>query len=118
MEGLTKLSYVYIPTKGERYNVKIFMLCENKTVYLLNFIIYAGATTEYLDQLDPLPMKFGECKSRSKVVFSLLHDYLHKVYCATLDNYYTSSELADALVACNTDCYGTLRKKQDLPNQY
>ena len=37
---------IYIPTKRERYGVKIFMLCESKTGYLLNFIIYTGATTE------------------------------------------------------------------------
>ena len=68
---------IYIPTKRERYGFKIFILCESKTGYLLNFIIYAGATTEYSDQPDPLPMKFDEYKSPSKVVLSLLHDYLH-----------------------------------------
>ena len=62
------------------------MLCESKTGYLLNFIIYTGATTEYPDQPDPLPTKFDEYKSPSKVVLSLLHDYLHKGYCVTLDN--------------------------------
>ena len=36
------------------------MFCENKTGYLLNFIIYTGATTEYPDHPDPLPMKFDE----------------------------------------------------------
>ena len=102
------LSRIYIPTKRERYGVKIFMLCESKTGYLLNFIIYTGATTEYPDQPDPLPMKFNEYKSPSKVVFSLLHDYLCKGDFVTLDNYYTSPELADALVSCDTDCYGTL----------
>ena len=84
------------------------MLCESKMGYLLNFIIYTGATTEYPDQPDPLPVIFEEYKSPSKVVLSLLHDYLHKGYCVTLDNYYTSPELADALVSCNTDFYGTL----------
>ena len=93
------------------------MLCESKTGYLLNFIIYTSATTEYLDQPDPLPMKFHEYKNPSKVVLSLLYDYLHKGYCVTLDNYYTSPELADASVSCDTDCYSTFRKKQSLPNQ-
>ena len=51
---------IYIPTKREQYGVKIFMLCKSKTGYLLNFIIYTGATTEYPDQPDPLPMKFDE----------------------------------------------------------
>ena len=38
--------------------------------------------------------------------------------CVTLYNYCNSPELADALVLCNTDCYGTLQKKHGLPNQY
>ena len=36
-------------SKRERFGVKIFMLCESRTGYLLNFIIYTGATTEYPD---------------------------------------------------------------------
>ena len=63
-------------------------------------------------------MKFDVYKSPSKVVLSLLNDYLYKGYCVTLDNYYTSPELADELVSCDTDCYSTLLKIQGLPNQY
>ena len=95
-----------------------YLFCESKTGYLLNFIIYTGATTEYLDQPDPSPVKFDVYKSPSKVVLSLLNDYLHKGYCVTLDNYYTSPELTDALVSCDADCYGTLLKIHGLPNQY
>ena len=51
---------IYILTKREWYSIEIFMFCENKTGYLLNFIIYTGATTEYPDHPDPLPMKFDE----------------------------------------------------------
>ena len=54
---------IYISTKRERYGVKTFMLCESKMGYLLNFIIYAGATTEYPHQPNPLPMKFGLVKN-------------------------------------------------------
>ena len=71
---------IYIPKKRERYGVKTFMLCESKMGYILNFIIYIGATTEYPDQPDPSTMKFHEYKSPSKVIPSLLHDYLHKRY--------------------------------------
>ena len=53
-----------------------------------------------------------------QIVLSLLHDCLHKGYSVTLDNYQTSPELADALVSYDTNCYGTLRKKQGLPNQH
>ena len=86
-----RLSFrIYIPTKRERYGVKIFMLCESETGYFLNFIIYTGATTEYPNEPADLHKSFEEYKSPSKVVFSLLHDYLGKGCCVTLDNYYTS----------------------------
>ena len=37
----------YIPSKGERYCVKIYMLCESDTAYLWKFIIYTGAEAIY-----------------------------------------------------------------------
>ena len=51
------------------------------------------------------------------VVLSLLHDYLNIGYCVILDDYYASSWLANALISCDTDCYGTCRKKKGLPKQ-
>ena len=43
-----RLSFkVYIPSKRERYGIKLFMLCESSTGYLTSFIIYTGATTDY-----------------------------------------------------------------------
>ena len=36
---------IYIPTKRERFGVKIFMFFEGETGYLLNFIAYTGETT-------------------------------------------------------------------------
>ena len=37
----------YIPSKRERYGVKIYMLYESKSAYLWKFIVYTGATTQY-----------------------------------------------------------------------
>ena len=52
------------------------------------------------------------------MVLSLLQQYLNKGYCVTLDNYYTSPELAKALLLNQTDCFGTLRKKANLPRDF
>ena len=90
------------------------MLHESKTVYLLNFIIYKGATTKYPDQPDPLPMKFDEYKSPSPVVLSFLHDYIHQGHCNTLNNYQIFPELANALFSFDTE----FTVKQVLPNQF
>ena len=41
-----------------------------------------------------------------------------KGYCVTLDNYYTSPQLAEALVMNQTDTYGTLRLyRKEVPEQ-
>lgn len=40
---------------------------------------------------------------------TLLEDLLDKGYCVTLDNFYTSPELAELLLSHRTDVYGTLR---------
>ena len=41
-----------------------------------------------------------------------------KGYCVTVDNYYISPQLADALVMNQTDTYGTLRlNRKEVPQQ-
>ena len=39
-------------------------------------------------------------------------------YKLTLDNFYTSPEVAKALLEAQTDCFGTLRKKEGLPSDF
>ncbi|XP_066918855.1 piggyBac transposable element-derived protein 4-like [Clytia hemisphaerica] len=117
-----RLSFrVYIPNKRERYGVKLYMLCESSSGYLWNFIIYTGATTSYTEPAEQSannPFIFEDLKSPLKVVLSLLSDLLGKGYSVTLDNYYTSPEIAEILLNYNTDCYGTLRAKANLPYDF
>jgi len=94
------------------------MLCESNTGCLLNFIVYVGANTDYPNAPANLPQAFETYKSLSKVVLSLLHQYLNKGYRVTLDDYCTSPELVKALLLYQTDCYGTLRKKENLPHDF
>ncbi|XP_066915080.1 piggyBac transposable element-derived protein 4-like [Clytia hemisphaerica] len=113
-----RLSFrVYIPNKRERYGVKLYMLCESGSGYLSNFIIYTGATTVYTPPTGVFnfPTEFEDLKNPSKVVLSLLGDLLGKGHSVTLDNYYTSPEVANCLLKARTDCYGTLRAKAELP---
>ena len=125
---IARLSFrVYIPSKRERYGLKLFMLCKSSTGYLSWFITYAGAGTNYEDCSDislpedkgrNLPTNFDEIKSPSKVVLSLMKPFLNKGYHLTLDNYYTSPELALLLDFNNTPCYGNLHKKEGLPKDF
>lgn len=41
-----------------------------------------------------------------------MDELFDKGYKLTLDNFYTSPEVAKALLEAQTDCFGTLRKKE------
>ena len=56
------------------------MPCESNTDYLSNFIIYTGATTNYTAPLVNLQMPFDNYKSPSKVVVSLMTDFIQCGY--------------------------------------
>ena len=92
----------YIPLKRARFGIKYFMLCESKSGYVWDFIIYTGKTTVYDDAYKHLPVS-------SKVVMTLMKPLLNKGYCLTIDNFYSSPDLAEMLVANETDVYGTIR---------
>lgn len=101
----------YIPLKRSRFGIKSFMLCESKSGYVYQFIIYTGKGTIFDDNYQHL------CKS-SQVVMTLLKPLLNKGYCLTTDNYYTSPELADILLSHHTDIYGTLKiNRKDIPKE-
>ena len=108
----------FIPSKRERYGVKIYMLCESSTGYLWKFIIYTGADTVYPLPGVALPKPFDEYGNPSKVVLSLLNGLYNKGYKVVLDNLYTSPELLRALVQNETDAFGTLRSKKGLPSDF
>lgn len=98
------------------------MLCESNTGYLSKFIIYTGATTDYGNCSDinlpvgnddlNLPDAFDDYKSPSRVVLSLMRPFLDKGYVLTLDNYYTSPELAIALLNAQTVITGHFARKR------
>lgn len=109
---------MYIPSKRERYGVKIYMICESDSGYLSNFIVYTGADTKYPPPSIPLPKEFDDYSNPSKVVLSLMEGFYSKGYNIVLDNLYTSPELLKALYQNDTDAYGTLRKKEGLPPKF
>jgi hypothetical protein len=39
----------FIPSKRHRIGVKVFVLCDCETGYILDFILYTGATTDIVE---------------------------------------------------------------------
>lgn len=80
----------YIKGKRHKYGVKMFMLADAETDYILNFIIYLGSATKW-----PIFCKRLEVTGSS--VVSLMRDYLNKGHTLYTDNWYTSISLAKYL---------------------
>ncbi|KAF2882122.1 hypothetical protein ILUMI_24044 [Ignelater luminosus] len=101
----------YIPLKKAKFGIKSYMLCESKSSYVWNFVIYMGKGTQY----DPNYVSYS-CST--KIVTTLLKLLLGKEYCLTTDNFYMSPELADILIQHKTGNYGTVRaNRKDMPNE-
>ena len=60
----------YIPSKRHRFGVKLFMLCDCDTKFVLNFIAYTGAETELGNH--------PEVGIPGSVVLTLMKNYLKK----------------------------------------
>ncbi|KAF2879502.1 hypothetical protein ILUMI_26671 [Ignelater luminosus] len=99
----------YIPLKRSRFG--IYLLCESKSGYVYNFVIYTGKGTILDPEYSALPVS-------SQVVMTLVKPLLNKGYCLTMDNFYNSPQLADLLVSKKTDVYGTLRaNRKEVPKE-
>ncbi|GBL73325.1 PiggyBac transposable element-derived protein 4 [Araneus ventricosus] len=92
----------YLPKKRARFGIKFYQLCEYSSGYIWNSLIYTGKDM-------PLWNESPKYKSTTNIVMTLLEDLIDKGYCVTLDNFYTSPELAELLLSHRTDVYGTLR---------
>ncbi|XP_040067041.1 piggyBac transposable element-derived protein 4-like [Ixodes scapularis] len=90
----------YMPLKRARFGVKFFVLCESSSGYIWNMLMYTGKGAVVGDA----DMAMG-----TRVVLSLMSPLLDKGYCVTVDNYYNSPELVEALLERKTDVYGTAR---------
>ena len=103
---------ICIPSKRERYGIKLYVVYESDTGYLLRFIVYTGGSTVYQEPVEELSKQFDDHANPSKVVLSLLRGFYNKGYCVILDNFYTSSEITKELLSLEVNCYGTLLKNK------
>jgi hypothetical protein len=39
----------FIPSKRHRFGIKVFVLCDCETGYILDFILYMGVTTDIVE---------------------------------------------------------------------
>lgn len=95
----------FIKTKRHRFGIKIFVICDVETDFILNILIYTGSTTEY-KKTDP------NLGISGAVVNTLMKPYLKKGHKVFIDNWYTSPSLAMFLYKKKTNVTGTVRKNR------
>lgn len=95
----------FIPSKRNRFGIKSFVLCDCKTGYIQDFIVYTGADTT----IGPENKDYGKSGS---IVLSLLEPYLGKGHTLYVDNWYTSPALFDVLHKNYTNACGTVKKRR------
>ncbi|XP_065892156.1 piggyBac transposable element-derived protein 4-like [Dysidea avara] len=90
----------YIPKKRNRFGIKLFVLCDCKTRYILDFIVYTGDRSDITFEKE-----FGYTGS---VVRTLLSPYLGKGHILYVDNWYSSPTLFANLFKNHTGACGTV----------
>lgn len=98
----------YIHSKRHRFGIKLFVLCDCKTGFVLDYLVYNG---------DDKHIKFNESLQQSgSVISTLMEPYLNKGHIIFMDNWYTSPLLYQYLLENNTGACGTVRfKRKGMP---
>lgn len=100
----------YIPHKRHRFGIKSFVLCDCKTGFVLNFVVYADSDSDVTKMDDKYLGKSAE------VVLTLLKSYLGKGHTLFVDNWYTSPTLFNYLYNNKTNVCGTVKPRtKDMP---
>jgi len=93
----------YIPKKRNRFGIKLFVLCDCKTRYILRFFVYTGNETAS----PSIVKKLGHSGA---VVNTLLSpSYLDKGHVLFVDNWYSSPILFRYLFKHSTGACGMVR---------
>ncbi|KAG5877600.1 hypothetical protein JTB14_010287 [Gonioctena quinquepunctata] len=100
----------YIPNKRSRFGIKLFLICDCKSGYILDFNIYTGATTEITTN-----EKSGISGSIDQ---ALIQPYLGKGHTLFVDNWYSSPLLYSFLHSNKTNARGTVKKNRKCMPQF
>jgi Transposase IS4 len=94
------------PKKRARFGIKIFVLCDCETKFVLNFIPYQGKTTPFDSNL------IQELGSGGAAVVALAQKYFGKNRRIVIDNWFTSLPIAKFCKERKTDIFGTIRRNR------
>jgi len=94
----------FMPNKPDKFGIKFWILAELNSKYCLNLKPYLGKDEERVTSLG------------THVVMTLMEPYFGRGYNVTMDNFFTSVELAQKLLDKRTSLVGTLRlNRREIP---
>lgn len=106
---------MYIPSKPNKYGLKMQCLADSKTHYVLNTYLYCGKNSDGLtlteeEKKHPVPLQ---------ACLRLCQPILNSNRNITTDNWYTSMELISVMKSKGLTVVGTLRKnKKEIPKEF
>ncbi len=99
----------YMPKKPAKYGIKKFLICDAKTYYMWDAIVYVGTQ----------PDAPKDANSAKTIVEKLTEKLRGSGRNITLDNWFTSFPLAHELLLHNITIVGTLKKnKKEIPKSF
>ena len=97
-----KCSFIqYIQSKPDKFGIKLWVLVENESMYVVNLDPYLGKVDNHR------AVAVGE-----QVVKNLSCNYLDVGHNITMDNFFTSLQVARYLIQRNTTIVGIIRKNK------
>lgn len=97
---------MYIPSKPDKYGIKIIMLCDSKTAYMIRAVVYLGK--------DSAPRNIPSAHFYTMTLTEPIHGTNRNLTC---DNWFTSIPVAKELLTKQVTIVGTLRKnKREIPS--
>ena len=99
----------YIPSKRSRFGIKLYMLCDCRTGFVLDFLVYTGLSTSTI--------RDNTIGVSGAIVMKMIDKYLYKGHNLYVDNWYSSPALFEVLHQKKTGACGTVQvNRRGLPN--
>ncbi|XP_021952069.1 piggyBac transposable element-derived protein 4-like [Folsomia candida] len=99
----------YLKDKRARFGMKLYLLCDSASRFVLKALPYQGRTTKIENSSWIQELGFG-----GATVMTLLHGYFNKFHRITIDNWFVSPILALRLKQLGTYILGTVQKRRKL----
>jgi len=99
----------YIPSKRSRFGIKLYMLYDCRTGFVLDFLVYTGLSTSTI--------RDNTIGVSGAIVMKMIDKYLYKGHNLYVDNWYSSPALFEVLHQKKTGACGTVQvNRRGLPN--